>query len=194
MTPQEHSSASLREFGARIEQLRNDRRLSKVKAAKAAGISDKYWAMFEAGARPDGNPFRPEAAVVASVADVVGIDPAEALRVYGIDPAFHKDKLGGRPTVAWARIEKKKELLDPQELAALEVLVDTILRAKGVLPPIGKETESAEADGVPAARRGSPAPLPDEGFSLGETTVYDPAEARMTEAPGSAHQGPRTVD
>jgi transcriptional regulator with XRE-family HTH domain len=121
-------------FGARIRQLRDEKRLSAVKASAAAGISREWWAMFEAGRRRDGTEFRPEALTVLNVAKVVGIPGDEALRVYGHDPQLFPQTRTGRPLASAQELAAKVGELTEEEREALLPVVDLLLRQRGHLP------------------------------------------------------------
>lgn len=123
-----------REFGERIAEGRKARRLSKVKAAEIAKTSDETWGWFELGRRRDRKTWNPSAPLVSSVATTVGLDVAEALQVYGIDPAGYRESRGGRPIASRQELSVMIDQLDAVEYKALEEMVRAILRAKGLLP------------------------------------------------------------
>lgn len=135
MTVEERDLDPKQAFGKRIRKLRDEKRLSAVKAGEAAGISREWWAMFEAGRRRDGSEFKPEALTILNVAKVVGIPGDEALRVYGHDPAFFLDKIGaGRPTASKQELAAKVGELTEDERRALVPIVDLLLQRRGYLP------------------------------------------------------------
>lgn len=136
MTVEERDLGGPAALGERIKQARLRQHLTAVTAGKAAGISREYWAFFEAGRRRDSSPFKPEPSTILAVAKVAEIDGAEALRVYGHDPAFYRDGLEGRPRVSQEKALAKVKQLSPEDLAILEPLVDRLLREGGHIPPM----------------------------------------------------------
>lgn len=134
MTVEERDLDPKQAFGARIRQLRGEKRLSAIKAGEAAGISREWWAMFEAGRRRDGSEFRPEPQAILSVAGVVGIPGDEALRIYGYDPQHFPQVRTGRPLASAQELAAKVGELTEEERAALLPVVDLLLRQRGHLP------------------------------------------------------------
>ncbi|QRP42807.1 hypothetical protein [Amycolatopsis sp. FDAARGOS 1241] len=66
-----------------------------------------------------------------SAAQVVGVDPAEALKRAGIDPGQHVPKGSERPTVSQARLLEYFARLDERQRGALLDLNESMLPTEG---------------------------------------------------------------
>lgn len=137
-------------LGPKLKKAREGAGLSQREAAKAAGFSVTTWGQLETGIRKVGNgmesPVNPRASVVASAADVVGLDVAEALRMAGIDPK-HAPKGAQRPTVSQSRLlESFARLTEPQRAALLDLIESMLPHEDGEepeVPPMGKPKVAA---------------------------------------------------
>ncbi|UKD50824.1 helix-turn-helix domain-containing protein (plasmid) [Amycolatopsis sp. FU40] len=79
-------------FGVRLRAAREQLRLSRREAARRAGLSEARWRQLEKGTQPiDGveQPVSTRPDTVFKAADVVGLDPREALLLAGFEPDEH---------------------------------------------------------------------------------------------------------
>ena len=62
------------EFGRNLRRLRNERRLTQEEVAESAGVSPRYVALIEAGAR------NPTLAVILEIAHALGVPPSRLFK------------------------------------------------------------------------------------------------------------------
>lgn len=132
-------------LGPRLKRAREGIQLSQREAARAAGISVTSWGQLETGIVKKGggmeSPMNPRAAIVIAAANVVGLDPAEALRLVGIDPARH-DLPTGRPTVSQQEVLDLFARMGEEQRRALLGLLRSLVGpvvdgAKSQIPALG---------------------------------------------------------
>lgn len=121
-------------LGPRLKRAREGQNLSQREAARAAGISVTTWGQLETGIVKKGggleSPMNPRAAIVIAAANVVGLDPAEALRLVGIDPSSH-DLPAGRPTVSQQEVLDLFARMGDEQRRALLGLLRSLVGAVG---------------------------------------------------------------
>ena len=131
--------------------MREDKRLSIRDASKAARFSAATWTALEKGYKtPTANnrvPYGGTVENVVAAAEVVGMDPAQALELAGLDPAKAPAVRDGRRTVGEREILHLFAQLDADTKDALITLLRSL--AFGVtreevdgraadLPPVGE--------------------------------------------------------
>ncbi|MEU4675152.1 hypothetical protein AB0F91_46260 [Amycolatopsis sp. NPDC023774] len=85
-------------------------------------------------------PMNPRASIVISAAQVVALDPGEALKMVGIDPARHAPKGSERPTVSQARLLEYFARLNERQRGALLDLIESMLPPEdGDVPALAAE-------------------------------------------------------
>lgn len=133
-------------LGPKLLQARKDARLSIRDASKAAGFSTATWTALEKGVkRPAPGiilPYNPAVENVVAAAQVVGLDPAEALELAGLDPAAaptdHRP-----PTVSQREVVTLFAMLDEEARSALLTLLRRMVSPEPPtepaleLPPVG---------------------------------------------------------
>lgn len=138
-------------LGPALQHLREDKKLSVRDAAAAAGFSAATWTALEKGYKTPtaGNriPYSGTAENVIAAAQVVGMDPAEALKLAGLDPAKAPAVRDGRYTVSQREILDLLARLEPEVREAVVVLLRRLAHAGGgvadavpELPPVGEVT------------------------------------------------------
>jgi transcriptional regulator with XRE-family HTH domain len=114
-------------LGERVLQARGEE--SQRAVAKRAGISPEMLWQIENGKRRDGFALkRPPAEIIMKVARAVGIPVAEALELAGYRPELYMPAEPFETVLA-----RKMGTLRPEEQRALEILVDSLLVARGHL-------------------------------------------------------------
>lgn len=103
---------------------------SQRTVAKRAGVSpEMLWQIENGRRRSDDAPFSPKASTVEKVARALGIPVPEALTLAGYNPDHHVEPSDGLEVDLARKVAK----LAPQEVRAVEVLVDSILVARGYM-------------------------------------------------------------
>lgn len=130
-------------LGQRIRAARELAGLSMREAGQAAGISQTTWQQLEHGYYPSGGQWLPKSArsgTIIAVAQAVGLDPAEALRLAGHDPSKVAAPLrGGQPPLSAQQLTERVQALTPRQRAAVLELIDSI-----VAPDVRAEGEVAQ--------------------------------------------------
>lgn len=134
-------------FGPKLTQARKDARLSIRNASAAAGFSTATWTALEKGVkRPAPGivvPYNPSVANVVAAAQVVGMDPAEALNLAGLDPAAAPND-HRPPTVSQREVVTLFAMLDEEARSALLTLLRRMVSGESSvdggleLPPVGE--------------------------------------------------------
>jgi transcriptional regulator with XRE-family HTH domain len=133
-------------LGKRLKAAREAAGLSQREASAAAGFSVTTWGQLETGVKKLGggleSPMNPRASIVMSAAQVVGMDPAEALRMAGIAPERHVPSGSQRPTVSQSRLLEYFARLTEGQRAALLNLIESMLPSEDgeapAIPPMGE--------------------------------------------------------
>jgi transcriptional regulator with XRE-family HTH domain len=123
-------------LGPKLEKLRTDKKLSIREAADAAGFSAATWGALEKGYKTPtaGNqiPYGGTVDNVVAAAQVVGMDPAEALRLAGLDPTKAPSVRDGRFTLG------EREVLDLLARLDLEVRDAFVTMLKAAVAGAGR--------------------------------------------------------
>lgn len=115
-------------LGERVRQARGTE--SQRSVAKRAGVSaELIWQIENGRRRSDDAPFSPKPVTVEQVARALDIPVPEALRLAGYNPDHHVEPSGGLEV----DLARKMTKLEPQEVRAVEILVDSILVARGYM-------------------------------------------------------------
>lgn len=113
-------------LGERVRQARGKE--SHRSLAKRAGVSaELIWQIENGRRRSDDAPFSPKADTVERVARALSIPVSEALKLAGHNPDHHVEPSDGLEV----DLARKMTKLEPQEVRAVEILVDSILVARG---------------------------------------------------------------
>jgi transcriptional regulator with XRE-family HTH domain len=139
-------------LGPKLTQLREKAKLSIRDASTAAGFSTATWSALEKGyktvAAGQQIDYTPREENVIAAAKVVGMDPAEALRLAGLDPAKAPAARSGGRTVGEREILGLFAQLDAETHDAMITLLRRLASAVGArtdgavgnvpeLPPVG---------------------------------------------------------
>ncbi|GAB3670504.1 helix-turn-helix domain-containing protein [Saccharopolyspora tripterygii] len=121
-------------WGPKLRDAREALGLSQRYAAKRAGISQTTWANLETGMVHLGKgmykPYDSRASTVLAAASVVGLDPSEALRLTGHDPAEGPGfNPYGSPTVSQRQLADKLAALSEHQRALVVALIDELTQA-----------------------------------------------------------------
>lgn len=112
-------------LGERVRQARGKE--SQRAVAKRADIAAETLWQIENGKRRDSAEFnRPSAEIVMKIARAVDIPVAEALKLAGYNPKLHMPAESFEEVLA-----RKMGALKPEEQRALEILIDSLLVARG---------------------------------------------------------------
>jgi transcriptional regulator with XRE-family HTH domain len=137
-------------LGPTLEKLRSKANLSIREASAKAGFSAATWSALEKGyktpVRGQQVDYSPGADNVIAAAQVVGMDPAEALRLAGLDPSKGPEIRSGGRTVGEREILHLVAQLEPEVKEAMITLLRRLAANAGAdggvgnvpeLPPVG---------------------------------------------------------
>lgn len=140
-------------LGPKLTELREQAQLSIRDASTAAGFSTATWSALEKGyktvAAGHQVDYTPREENVVAAAQVVGMDPADALQLAGLDPSKAPGARSGGRTVGEREILGLMAQLDPETKDAMVTLLRRLAAAvvtgDGVgnvpdLPPVGSVT------------------------------------------------------
>jgi transcriptional regulator with XRE-family HTH domain len=128
-------------LGERVREARGTEPLKVV--ARRAGIGAETLWQIENGRRRDDYPFSaPKAEIIAKAARALQIPVSEALTLAGYKPEDHLAVVDeGMET----QLASKVAQLAPEQIRAIEIIVDSLLRERGYIDP---ETPQRHADSV----------------------------------------------
>jgi transcriptional regulator with XRE-family HTH domain len=161
--PGERDPELLKQLGQRLRAAREAAGLSQRELANGHGEFSYSWLQQqERGVRPDGEPVSPKGTTLLLLVRKLNsalpadhdlrVDEADALRLAGFDPTRFIDTNVGRPTVSVRAMAEKIGRLPEDELQALSVIVDGLLREGGHIPPEPAEPVMEPTPTDPAKR------------------------------------------
>jgi transcriptional regulator with XRE-family HTH domain len=134
-------------FGEKLAQAREAARLSLRAASEAAGFSTATWTALEKGVKRPAKgmvvDYTPSVTNVVAAAQVVGMDPAEALELAGLDPAAAPND-HRPPTVSQRELSTLIAQLDEETRAAFATILRKMVSGEASvdggleLPPVGE--------------------------------------------------------
>jgi transcriptional regulator with XRE-family HTH domain len=152
VTPSRRGQPRPFELGPELEKLRTKAGLSIRDASTAAKFSTATWSALEKGYKTVSAghrvPYTPRAENVIAAAQVVGMDPAEALRLAGLPPSKAPAIRSGGRTTGEREVLSLMAQLDPETREAFLTLLRRLATTGGKdgvgqvpeLPPVGAVT------------------------------------------------------
>lgn len=185
-------------LGPVVKRARLDAGWSLREAGAKAKISATTWSSVETGTRSDGKggaePSKPQASVIVSVANAIGMDVNEALTLAGYEPELNNPNFQpggkGRPPKSQRAVADLIARLTPRQYNAVVEVVESMLWPTGDQRPAQdgapQASETIELDAHPTGRktRTEPQPPLDGVIPLAPHPVRSPAPDPASEDAG----------
>jgi transcriptional regulator with XRE-family HTH domain len=190
-------------LGPVVKRARLDAGWSLREAGTKAKISATTWSSVETGTRSDGKggvePSKPQSSVIVAVANAIGMDVNEALKLAKYDPDLHNPNFKpggkGRPPKSQRAVADLIAQLSPRQYAAIVETVQSMLWPDEEKQPAQdgatQNTELIELEAHPTSRRTSSKPMePLDGVvPLPPHPVRGPAPDPASEDAGQGRRG-----
>lgn len=145
-------------LGSVLQNQRTKMGLSLHEVARRSNLSRATVTYYETGFRADNQqPVNPTVKILRPLAEVLELELDHVLNVAGITPAQREsdEEAAARVAARSAHLADRIALLDPEFRRAVETIVDSYLRAQGLLPEQPPVVKSGPAEPVKRGVRSS---------------------------------------